>query len=52
MYRAIYEIVPMLLALGLWASFEGFAKDGAMWRLLRRQRRIAEAESPTADSSD
>jgi uncharacterized membrane protein YbhN (UPF0104 family) len=52
MYRAIYEVVPMLIALGLWASFEGFARDGAMLRLLRRQRRSTDTERPTADSSE
>jgi hypothetical protein len=49
MYRAIYEIIPMLIALGLWASFEGFARDGVMLRLLHRQRRTTAAARPTVD---
>jgi len=52
MYRAIYEIVPMLIALALWACFEGFAKDGAILRLMRRQRRATAAASPTVDSKE
>jgi len=52
MYRAIYEIIPMLIALGLWASFEGFARDGVMLRLLHRQRRTTAAARPTVDNSE
>ena len=52
MYRAIYEIIPMLIALGLWASFEGFARDGVMLRLMQRQRRTTAAARPTVDNSE
>ena len=52
MYRAIYEIVPMLSALALWACFEGFATDGAIWRLMRRQRRTTAVANPTVDSKE
>lgn len=51
MYRAIYEIVPALGALVLWAAFEGFSRDGVLSRLLPRrdQGRGIRAESPTMD---
>jgi uncharacterized membrane protein YbhN (UPF0104 family) len=52
MYRAIYEIGPALIGLGLWAAFEGFAKDGALLRLFGGQRRMTVAASPTVDSKE
>jgi uncharacterized membrane protein YbhN (UPF0104 family) len=35
LYRAIYEVVPLLLALLLWSAFELVSKDGARIRLTR-----------------
>jgi phosphatidylglycerol lysyltransferase len=53
MYRAIYEIVPALIALGLWTAFEGFATDGALLRVFGRgQRRAIAAARPTVDSNE
>jgi phosphatidylglycerol lysyltransferase len=52
MYRVIYEIIPVLLALALWGAFEGFARDGVLLRLFGRQGRTMRAESPTIDSSE
>ena len=53
MYRAIYEIIPVLLALALWGTFEGFSRDGALLSLFGRQGRTTmRAESPTIDSSE
>jgi phosphatidylglycerol lysyltransferase len=52
MYRVIYEIVPTLLALALWGTFEGFARDGAGSRLFRRQPRDTTAASPTIDNTE
>jgi phosphatidylglycerol lysyltransferase len=52
MYRVIYEIVPVTFALGLWAFFEGFTREGALLRLFGRQARVARAASPTIDSND
>jgi uncharacterized membrane protein YbhN (UPF0104 family) len=50
MYRAIYEIVPALVALALWGLFEGFARDGVRSRLFGgRQRLGTRAESPTIE---
>ena len=36
LYRVIYEIVPVLLALALWGAFELGSQHGAWRRLLRR----------------
>jgi phosphatidylglycerol lysyltransferase len=36
LYRVIYEIVPVLLALALWGTFELGSQHGAWRRLLRR----------------
>jgi glycosyltransferase 2 family protein len=51
MYRAIYEIVPALGALVLWAAFEGFSRDGVRSRLFPRrdQARGIRADNPTMD---
>ncbi len=35
MYRVIYEIIPVLLALALWGTFEGFSRDGVLLRAVR-----------------
>jgi uncharacterized membrane protein YbhN (UPF0104 family) len=35
LYRVIYEVVPMLLALALWGGYELLAADGARVRLMR-----------------
>jgi uncharacterized membrane protein YbhN (UPF0104 family) len=35
LYRVIYEIVPLLLALALWGGYELLAADGARVRLMR-----------------
>jgi phosphatidylglycerol lysyltransferase len=51
-YRVIYEIVPLLLALALWGTFEGFSRDGALLRLFGRQARTIGAARPTIDSSE
>ena len=52
MYRVIYEIIPVLLALALWGTFEGFSRDGVLLRVFGRQGRSMRAESPTIDSSE
>jgi phosphatidylglycerol lysyltransferase len=52
MYRVIYEIIPVLLALALWGTFEGFSRDGVMLRVFGRQGRAMRAEIPTIDSSE
>jgi uncharacterized membrane protein YbhN (UPF0104 family) len=39
MYRVIFEIVPLLVALALWGSFETFARDGVRLRLMRPRAR-------------
>ena len=35
LYRVIYEVVPLVVALALWGSYELVAKDGARMRLMR-----------------
>lgn len=45
MYRVIVEIIPLLVALALWGSFETFALDGVRLRLLRPRGR-ADADPP------
>lgn len=52
MYRAIYEIIPVLLALALWGTFEGFSRDGVLLRMFGSQRRATRAGSPAIDSSE
>ena len=52
MYRAIYEIIPVLLALALWGTFEGFSRDGVLLRVFGRQERAMRAASPTIDRSE
>jgi len=64
MYRVIFEILPLLVSLVLWGSYEIVADDGARMRLMRPrealerlgarqdQRRVAGADSPTIDSRE
>jgi uncharacterized membrane protein YbhN (UPF0104 family) len=53
MYRAIYEFIPVLFALALWGTFEGFSRDGVLLRLIGRQGRTTmRAASPTIDRSE
>jgi len=35
LYRVIYEIVPLVIALAIWGAYELLARDGARHRLLR-----------------
>lgn len=42
LYRVIYEVIPLVVALGLWGSYELIANDGARMRLMRP----ADAEPP------
>jgi uncharacterized membrane protein YbhN (UPF0104 family) len=35
LYRVIYEVIPLLLALTLWGGYELIANDGARMRLMR-----------------
>jgi uncharacterized membrane protein YbhN (UPF0104 family) len=35
MYRVIYEVIPLVIALALWGGYELMAQDGARLRLLR-----------------
>jgi uncharacterized membrane protein YbhN (UPF0104 family) len=35
LYRVIYEVIPLVLALAIWGAYELLARDGARHRLLR-----------------
>jgi uncharacterized membrane protein YbhN (UPF0104 family) len=35
LYRVIYEVIPLVIALALWGGYEMTARDGARLRLLR-----------------
>ncbi len=35
LYRVIYEVIPLVIALGIWGTYELRANDGARKRLLR-----------------
>jgi uncharacterized membrane protein YbhN (UPF0104 family) len=35
LYRVIYEVIPLVIALGIWGTYELMANDGARKRLLR-----------------
>jgi uncharacterized membrane protein YbhN (UPF0104 family) len=35
LYRVIYEVIPLVIALGLWGTYELISNDGARKRLLR-----------------
>jgi uncharacterized membrane protein YbhN (UPF0104 family) len=34
LYRVIYEVIPLLIALALWSAYELLANDGARRRLM------------------
>ena len=44
-YRAIYEVIPLVIALALWGSYELVARDGARSRLMRQA--AAPGQPPT-----
>jgi hypothetical protein len=49
----IYEIIPLLVGLALWGSYETFALDGVRVRLMRpRQPRVTGADRPTIDNRE
>ena len=54
MYRVVYEIVPVLVALVLWGSYEGFSPDGVRSRLFagRQARGIRARARPSKGSSE
>ncbi len=52
LYRVIYEIMPLVVALALWGGYEMLARDGARLRIAAPQRRATGAERPTIDSSE
>lgn len=45
LYRVIYEVIPLVVALGLWGAYELVAEDGMRVRILRPQvgRRVPRA---------
>ncbi len=46
MYRVVFEIIPLLVGLALWGSFETFAHDGVRLRLMRPRRPTAPDRGP------
>lgn len=52
LYRVLYEVAPLLLALLLWGTYESFARDGVRLRVFGRQARSGRVARPTAESSD
>ncbi|HEX7375404.1 MAG TPA: lysylphosphatidylglycerol synthase domain-containing protein [Steroidobacteraceae bacterium] len=38
MYRVIVEIIPLLISLALWGTYEAFARDGVRLRLMRPRK--------------
>jgi phosphatidylglycerol lysyltransferase len=38
LYRVIYEVIPLVVALALWGAFELVADDGMRVRMLRPGR--------------
>lgn len=44
MYRVIVEIIPLLVALALWGSYETFAHDGVRLRLMRPRPRSDDSQ--------
>ncbi len=64
LYRVIFEILPVLMSLAIWAGYEFVSDDGARARLMRpaaalrdlaaarAQRRATGADRPTIDSSE
>jgi uncharacterized membrane protein YbhN (UPF0104 family) len=35
LYRVIYEVIPLVIALAIWGAYEMLARDGARMRLMR-----------------
>ena len=64
LYRVIFEILPVLMSLAIWAGYEFVSDDGARARLMRpaaalrglaaarAQRRTTGADRPTIDSNE
>jgi uncharacterized membrane protein YbhN (UPF0104 family) len=64
LYRVIFEILPVLMSLAIWAGYEVVSDDGARARLMRpaaalrglaaarSQRRATGADRPTIDSNE
>lgn len=52
LYRLLYEVIPLLLALLLWGAYESFARDGARVRVFGRQARKGRVASPAAERRD
>ncbi len=64
LYRVIFEIVPALMSLAIWAGYEFASDDGARARLMRPpaaprglasaqdQRRATGADKPTIESNE
>jgi uncharacterized membrane protein YbhN (UPF0104 family) len=64
LYRVIFEILPLIVSLGLWGGYELLADDGARLRLARPgavfgrlasahgQGRATGADKPTIDNSE
>ena len=44
LYRVIYEVIPLVIALAIWSAYELVANDGARMRLLGQ--RAAEGRTP------
>jgi uncharacterized membrane protein YbhN (UPF0104 family) len=64
LYRVIFEILPVIMSLAIWAGYEFVSHDGARARLMRPaaalrglasardQRRTTGADRPTIESSE
>ena len=64
LYRVIFEILPVLMSLAIWAGYEVVSDDGARARLMRpaaalrglasarAQRRATGADRPTIESNE
>jgi len=64
LYRVIFEILPVLMSLAIWAGYEFVSDDGARARLMRpaaalhglaaarTQRRATGADRPTIESNE
>lgn len=46
LYRLIYEVIPLVVALAIWGGFELVARDGARMRLLRPGAATSPPEAP------
>jgi hypothetical protein len=44
LYRVIYEVIPLVMAVTIWGAYELVANDGARMRLLGQ--RTAEGRTP------